>query len=594
MAAKKIAYSYVRFSRPEQLKGDSLRRQKEASKKWCEDNGYYLDDSLKLTDKGISAYRGDNAVKGKFAAFIEAVENGTVKKGSVLIVESLDRISREKIGVALTKFMDLLSKGITIVTLEPYDKFTQKDLNDTVKIVSVILVISRSNEESETKSKRVKAAWENKRYLLKQGVILSGRIPGWIEKNGNKFVFNEHVTSVKKIVRLYLDGHGTSSIARILNAENIPTIGRGKQKAKFWRQSSIVKILNSRALFGEFQPHLGKSNQDQTKRQPIGEPITGYYPAVIKEADFYRVKKLMDDKRTSIKGRHGRDGSLTNLFRGIIHDVKDDSSMIIVNKGARASGRQIVSSKSNSDSTSDYIAFPYEAFEHSILKLISKITTADILPQKGTDISDDLEDTNLKLAKIEERISKLQKQIENPDDPDELDTLLPIVTKLTKQKRETEIQIEELKQKLHSSLPTSEDCRSLTEMIQSEDNVDDNRRRFRSMFLTVVQKVEVLVQKSGHWRQAFIRLNFANGNKRIIVCNCHRGKYISSGGFDGDYPIEQMKSQKHLQLRLDQMKARSVKQTELNLDQQLIDAAIGKSGNVHITADTISYVSTAS
>jgi DNA invertase Pin-like site-specific DNA recombinase len=44
------AYSYIRFSTPEQSKGDSLRRQLEKSKKYAEENGLILDSSLMSAD----------------------------------------------------------------------------------------------------------------------------------------------------------------------------------------------------------------------------------------------------------------------------------------------------------------------------------------------------------------------------------------------------------------------------------------------------------------------------------------------------------------------------------------------------------------
>ena len=486
--------------------------------------------------------------------------------------------------------MDLLSKGITIVTLEPEERFNTSSINDTVKLIVVIVILSRAYEESATKSARLTAAWENKRTKLEKGIKITARIPGWLEKQDNTFVFNNHASTIKRIIKMYLDGHGTTSIARELNAEKIPTLGRGKQKANFWRQSSIIKILNSRALIGEYQPHLGKSNQDQSKRQSIGEPITDYYPAIIKESDFYKIKRKIEDKRTSIKGRVGNgNGNISNLFRGVITDVRDDSSLIIVNKGSRGSGKQLVSSRAKSDNTIDYVAFPYAPFEESILKLMSKITASDILPQGSEDHSEELESATLKLAKIDEKILKLQNKIENADDPDEIDPFLPMVSKLTKQKRETQNLIDDIQQKLHSSLPTSDDCRSLVELIQNGDDVDDNRRRFRSVFLNLVKRVEALVLKSGHWRQAFIRLTFENGNRRMIVCNCHRAKYISSGGFDGDYPIDHKKTQKHLQKRLDELKARSVMQTTINLENQLFGAAALQTGIIRLTDDTVSH-----
>ena len=88
------AYSYIRFSSPEQAKGDSLRRQMELAEQYAEAHGLELDTELTFRDLGVSAYRGLNVETGELRAFLKAVEEGIVAPGSVLLVESLDRISR--------------------------------------------------------------------------------------------------------------------------------------------------------------------------------------------------------------------------------------------------------------------------------------------------------------------------------------------------------------------------------------------------------------------------------------------------------------------------------------------------------------------
>lgn len=40
------AYSYLRFSTPEQMKGDSFRRQREMAEAYARTHGYELDTSL--------------------------------------------------------------------------------------------------------------------------------------------------------------------------------------------------------------------------------------------------------------------------------------------------------------------------------------------------------------------------------------------------------------------------------------------------------------------------------------------------------------------------------------------------------------------
>ena len=51
------AYSYLRFSTPEQLKGDSQRRQLEAARAYALEQGLELDESLTFQDLGVSGFK---------------------------------------------------------------------------------------------------------------------------------------------------------------------------------------------------------------------------------------------------------------------------------------------------------------------------------------------------------------------------------------------------------------------------------------------------------------------------------------------------------------------------------------------------------
>ncbi len=97
-----IAIGYVRFSTPEQAKGDSERRQVAATEAWCRRNGIALDGSLSLRGLGVPAYRGKHrSDKAALGQFLEAVKQGEVPKGSFLIIENLDRLTREEERTAL-------------------------------------------------------------------------------------------------------------------------------------------------------------------------------------------------------------------------------------------------------------------------------------------------------------------------------------------------------------------------------------------------------------------------------------------------------------------------------------------------------------
>ena len=106
------AYSYLRMSTEQQLKGDSLRRQMEASRQYAAEHELLLVDSLQ--DIGVSAYKGKNRTQGALRHFSDLVEEGKIERGSYLLLESLDRLSREQVRQALPFLLSLVSAGINI------------------------------------------------------------------------------------------------------------------------------------------------------------------------------------------------------------------------------------------------------------------------------------------------------------------------------------------------------------------------------------------------------------------------------------------------------------------------------------------------
>ncbi|MGI4953220.1 MAG: recombinase family protein [Janthinobacterium lividum] len=84
-----VAYSYLRFSTPEQAMGDSRRRQLSLAESYAKQNNLLLDKGLNFRDLGVSAFRGKNAKDGGLRSFLDAVEHGLVPANSYLLIESL-------------------------------------------------------------------------------------------------------------------------------------------------------------------------------------------------------------------------------------------------------------------------------------------------------------------------------------------------------------------------------------------------------------------------------------------------------------------------------------------------------------------------
>lgn len=324
-----LAYSYIRFSRPEQMRGDSLRRQLEKARAWAAERGLVLDDSLR--DLGVSAYRGKQRTEGALSRFLELVNNGKIPRGSYLIVESLDRVSREKVREIQPFFLHLINAGITIVTLADGQEYSAERIDkDSSSLFISLIVMTRAHEESRIKSQRISEAWSNKRARAAQKVV-TGRVPAWLTvvvKDGVKVIQEvpERVRVVKRIFAESIAGRGKYVICRDLNA------GSGKEpafQAEAWQPSYIKKLLGNRSVLGEFQAYR---RDEQGIRVPAGDPIPNYYPVVINEVTFHRANAARE-RRTHAGGRHGE--TKIPLLQGIVRCAACGARMALLNKGER-------------------------------------------------------------------------------------------------------------------------------------------------------------------------------------------------------------------------------------------------------------------
>jgi DNA invertase Pin-like site-specific DNA recombinase len=110
----------------------------------------------------MSAFRGKNATKGALKVFLDACEQGHISRGSYLIIENLDRLTRDEIIEAIELFLSIIRHGITIVTLTPNREINKENL-DFAALVIVIVELSRGHSESFIKSARTRANWDKRR-----------------------------------------------------------------------------------------------------------------------------------------------------------------------------------------------------------------------------------------------------------------------------------------------------------------------------------------------------------------------------------------------------------------------------------------------
>ena len=333
------AFNYIRFSSAEQAHGDSYRRQTVDAAKWAATNGYRIVETLQ--DRGVSAFEGDNAERGSLSGFVRRVDQGKIPQGAVLIVEDLDRLSREAPWIALGRFFNLIGKGIGIVNLIDKQVYTAESSNEDATgstLFGPIVNMARGHNESVQKRNRGGKNWVGKREQarLRPGApdaILTSIAPGWLKvridrsKRRHFIVDKAKADIVRRIFAETVQGFGRRMIAKRLNRD-----GKEAFRSKHWQPSSIQKILRGKAVLGEFQPHV---RPRKNRRISQGDPIEGYFPPIIDEALWHAANAKITERRHKTRGRPSV--STPNLIPGIAR-CSCGKRMVFLNKGQRPKG----------------------------------------------------------------------------------------------------------------------------------------------------------------------------------------------------------------------------------------------------------------
>jgi DNA invertase Pin-like site-specific DNA recombinase len=361
-------YSYARWSTPEQAKGDSNRRQAEAANKWAAKRGYQLDLGLKITDEGVSAYRGGNALDGGLSRFLEACRCGLIEEGSFLLVESLDRISRMAPRKAQRLIDDIVDNGVTIVTLSDDQHYTAERLdNDPTALLIALMVSWRAHEESKTKGRRVADAWREKRRQVRAqpSTRLTSRGPSWLTATceGGWELEPAKTATVQRIFALTLAGAGEHRIAGLFNQEGVPVLCKGRQ----WHRSTVSKVLRNPAVVGTLVP--GRIEYVDGRRLHIKEePVPHAFPAVVSQADWLATRALKDGKAGAVRGRHAGN-PVAHVLAGLAKCPACGDTMTRVNKGSHGKGGvpKLVCSSAKGKAGCRYVSVRVSAVEDAFL-----------------------------------------------------------------------------------------------------------------------------------------------------------------------------------------------------------------------------------
>lgn len=268
LESDKITALYCRLSRDDEMAGESnsIKNQKLILSKYAEDNkfqniSFFVDDG----------YSGTTFTRPAFMEMMELAEQGNI---GTIIVKDHSRLGRNRLIVGQLLEEDFVRLNIRyIAIMDNID--SSKGLNDFLPIQDWFNEMHAKNT-----SQKVRAVLKSKG---ESGISLVNNVPYGYKKDENdktKWVIDEPSAKVvKEIYNLFIQGHGTFEISRILTKRNIMTpaeyfvsIGRTfptrLQTLKHqWNATTVASILDRQEYIGDTVnfKYTIRSYKDKTK-----------------------------------------------------------------------------------------------------------------------------------------------------------------------------------------------------------------------------------------------------------------------------------------------------------------------------------------
>jgi DNA invertase Pin-like site-specific DNA recombinase len=553
-----IAFSYVRFSTRKQAQGDSQRRQTEMAAAYCQRRGWTLSGQT-FEDLGVSAFRGKNALIGNLGEFLKAVQSGAVPPESVLIVESLDRISRQGIDEGYDLIKRILKAGVRLVTLAPEREFDVSATKSLSKgALEILLILERAAEESERRSERIAAAWAGKRKKAREdrSTIVAGSLPAWIEKRDGKLrLIPERAKAIRRIFALAVAGYGRNRIVQALKDEQVPPFN-----GEDWATSSVGFILSDRRALGVYQPR-------KAGRLAAGEAILDYYPGAVTEQEWLAaragtvtrrrapaktqrpwseeednlVRRLAVSTAARRTGRsrsaiyqrrcalgltaaqhRTKDRNFINVFTGLVRNAREPhDNYVVVTRNDCDGPRKALLNRAHAEGKAPCWLFRLEPFEKGVLGALRELDPRDVLPPNGENTSPD------EAAQLQTELDGVEAELAEATAFMEANGFSPTIGKriaaLEARKKEWGAKL--LDAKAARACPAEQAWReygSLLDVLDKAPDKADARLRLRAALRRIVEGIWMLVVPRGIDRLAAVQVWFAGGERHRDYLIFHR------------------------------------------------------------------------
>lgn len=448
--------SYLRFSSSPQERGSSIDRQQKVLDDAIAHYGLIVDQTL--IDRAKSASKGHHRTRGELADLIAAIRGGFIPRGTVLIVEAIDRLFREGAMDVFSYLKDWVQdRGLVLVVGNDLTIYCEAAINGDLSH-KLLAEVNAAKDYAVRLSEMAFGAHAARRRKVEAFAndpdhatvpVINGILPAWLTRTKGKNDYrlqDDHTDTLRLIFDLYAGGSSCRQIAESFTKDTVPLF----HGMKAWRSPRIGAILRDRHTIGMYMPT--RKGEKSYHRIAIG-PEVQIFPTAIDAETWLRVQDRMDGSKHILVGARGR--TVPNLFTGHIFCRTCGAAMRVDTGGGIRNGvrkrHMLCGSYVEKGGCADKTRYDLAIYERDILFALLRLTR--IAPK--TPLPD--------RKRIDDEIARIRIEIEQNQAA--IDALIPRIAKsatLADTVEKLSVQIDGLRRRLTDLRLESEAVASAT------------------------------------------------------------------------------------------------------------------------------------
>lgn len=302
---------------------------------------------------------------------------------------------------------------------------------------------------------------------------------------------------MRRICSLAAQGLGAGLIVKELIAAKAPPMGT----SGLWSRAYVNLVLADRRALAEFQPRYANG-------KPAGDPIPGYYPPAVTEAEWLAARAAVGARNRP----RGRVGERVNLFSGLLFNAREGDACYCTTRTNNRQHRRVLLAARARENGASAISFPCDAFETAILSKLREVDPRAVLGDAPG--QEEITVLSSELAHVQARQDDVAAELLRG----QASALAKAARELDRREKELREQLAEAK--LRAAHPTGEawgEAMTLASVLHSALKPREARLKLRSLLRRLIKEIWILVVPRGRDRLAAVQVYFLGDGCRESV-----------------------------------------------------------------------------